>query len=366
MLKDLVKVANRLDSLGLSKEADFLDSIIRKIAAMNTGTPPYMNAGTGDFELEMGEDGNWDYPVNKTIIPSNYESPEPQRKFEDACRKLHSAINNWYLAVEKTLNFEQNKNIFNFIPKINKIKRTLVDQYSDSGLNTRRDVLNSINNLLETIQKHNQDRSLPASDLQLEWWFAPEELYHISSHVSPKLSQFDHLYDSVNSRKAKDEIKYMVKYLRMGSKRINNALDALEDLSTENAYTEMDEIREIIDPAMELASSLKEISDPLIREVFQAVRELSFVKDDSRSYPVGSEYLLPPVPRGSTHPDGWSRIQDTSPAQARFEESQILMGDMMDMDIVDPDELDFYMNPNDYDGDDDYDDDDDDDDDRKK
>ncbi len=335
MLKDLVKVANRLDSLGFSKEADFLDSIIRKIAAMNTGTPPYMNAGTGDFELEMGEDGNWDYPVNKTIIPANYEFPEPQIKFEDACRKLHSAINNWYLAVEKTLNFEQNKNIFNFIPKINKIGSTLVDQYSGLGLNTRKDVFDSIKDLLKTIREHNQDRSLPASALQLEWWFAPEELFHFLSPTSP-------------SGIAKDQIKYMIKYIRMGSKRINNALNALEDLSTENAYTEMDEIREIIDPAMELVSSLKEISDRLIKEVFQAARELSFVKDDSKSYPRGSQYLLPPVPRGSTHPDGWSRIQDTSPAQARFEESQILMGDMMDMDIVHPDELDFYMNLDDY------------------
>lgn len=33
MIKDLAKVANRLDSLGLTKEADFLDSIICKIAA---------------------------------------------------------------------------------------------------------------------------------------------------------------------------------------------------------------------------------------------------------------------------------------------------------------------------------------------
>lgn len=30
MLKDLVKLANRLDSIGLQKEADFLDSIIKK------------------------------------------------------------------------------------------------------------------------------------------------------------------------------------------------------------------------------------------------------------------------------------------------------------------------------------------------
>jgi hypothetical protein len=32
MIKDLIKIANRLDSLGLTKEADFLDSIIKKVA----------------------------------------------------------------------------------------------------------------------------------------------------------------------------------------------------------------------------------------------------------------------------------------------------------------------------------------------
>jgi hypothetical protein len=32
MIKDLVKIANKLDSLGLKKEADFLDSLIKKMA----------------------------------------------------------------------------------------------------------------------------------------------------------------------------------------------------------------------------------------------------------------------------------------------------------------------------------------------
>ena len=32
MLKDLIKVSNRLDSLGLTKEADYLDAVIRKIS----------------------------------------------------------------------------------------------------------------------------------------------------------------------------------------------------------------------------------------------------------------------------------------------------------------------------------------------
>jgi hypothetical protein len=35
MLKDLIKVSNRLDSLGLTKEADYLDSVIKKLSGSN-------------------------------------------------------------------------------------------------------------------------------------------------------------------------------------------------------------------------------------------------------------------------------------------------------------------------------------------
>jgi hypothetical protein len=45
MLKELLKVANRLDSLGLTKEADTIDAFIRKIADANV--PPMAEGGTG-------------------------------------------------------------------------------------------------------------------------------------------------------------------------------------------------------------------------------------------------------------------------------------------------------------------------------
>jgi len=35
MLKDLIKVSNRLDALGLTKEADYLDSVIKKLSGSN-------------------------------------------------------------------------------------------------------------------------------------------------------------------------------------------------------------------------------------------------------------------------------------------------------------------------------------------
>jgi hypothetical protein len=36
MIKDLIKVANRLDALGLTKEADIIDSIIRVASSNKT------------------------------------------------------------------------------------------------------------------------------------------------------------------------------------------------------------------------------------------------------------------------------------------------------------------------------------------
>lgn len=49
MVKDLVKIANRLDSLGLQKEADVIDSFIHKISANRyrpqSYTPPGISYG---------------------------------------------------------------------------------------------------------------------------------------------------------------------------------------------------------------------------------------------------------------------------------------------------------------------------------
>jgi hypothetical protein len=43
MLKDLVKMASKLDALGLSKEADVIDTLIRKIASREDELQSYMS-----------------------------------------------------------------------------------------------------------------------------------------------------------------------------------------------------------------------------------------------------------------------------------------------------------------------------------
>lgn len=40
MLKELVKVANKLDALGLTKEADIIDALLNKKASMEDEAPP--------------------------------------------------------------------------------------------------------------------------------------------------------------------------------------------------------------------------------------------------------------------------------------------------------------------------------------
>lgn len=58
MMKELVKVATRLDALGLAKEADAVDRLIRKIATdshMNNHRPG--DSGAEDEEVDVDE---WD------------------------------------------------------------------------------------------------------------------------------------------------------------------------------------------------------------------------------------------------------------------------------------------------------------------
>lgn len=71
MIKDLVSVANKLDSIGLTKEADFLDNLILKIAAppMIDVFPLDKNEPTASYEQD--EDGNFIEDEDGNFIVSN-------------------------------------------------------------------------------------------------------------------------------------------------------------------------------------------------------------------------------------------------------------------------------------------------------
>ena len=62
MLKDLVKMASKLDALGLSKEADTIDALIRKIASREDELQSYMsdpgygmNEGAADMDMDLSD-----------------------------------------------------------------------------------------------------------------------------------------------------------------------------------------------------------------------------------------------------------------------------------------------------------------------
>lgn len=62
MLKDLVKMASKLDALGLSKEADTIDALIRKIASREDELQSYMSdpnygmsEGAADMDMDLSD-----------------------------------------------------------------------------------------------------------------------------------------------------------------------------------------------------------------------------------------------------------------------------------------------------------------------
>ncbi len=66
MIKDLVKLANRLDAKGLGKEADGLDGIITKMAGDSPYEPLAREALKSIFK-EIGGRGSWTATIDAII-----------------------------------------------------------------------------------------------------------------------------------------------------------------------------------------------------------------------------------------------------------------------------------------------------------
>jgi hypothetical protein len=73
MLKELIKVANRLDSIGLSKEADLLDAIIVKMAANSLGDE--VLKGELNYLVPVkSADWGWIIPTSWRLSKEHYSS----------------------------------------------------------------------------------------------------------------------------------------------------------------------------------------------------------------------------------------------------------------------------------------------------
>lgn len=85
MLKDLVKLANRLDSKGLRKEADYLDAIVK--AASLEGNLELLDEAMATLDAlrrEMDPDFSPDY--------EDEDEPKDEWETETAWNALHKSI----------------------------------------------------------------------------------------------------------------------------------------------------------------------------------------------------------------------------------------------------------------------------------
>lgn len=120
MIKDLIKVANRLDSLGLAKEADYLDAIIKKLASEPDPEVSKALKRESDLFFESA-DPRWvntnmpmekvDNDFNRRYHPENFKSlPSSLPAEPDPLQSVSS-----YLDVERLEDLKDRKAFFLFL-----------------------------------------------------------------------------------------------------------------------------------------------------------------------------------------------------------------------------------------------------------
>jgi hypothetical protein len=324
MLKELTKIANKLDKLGLTKEADLLDKIITKMAGMGEGPPAYMSAGPEDSDLQMTEEGELEYPEGTTLMQSRTlpaDSMRSETRLSELGKEIFSMIKSAMNNVWE-VEGEADRNLFRIESKINKIKGTLVRSYGND-LDSREDVKESIESLLHIIEK-DEGGSSPIP-MYPGWAFFGEEEYHL-------LDTEDYIGNDI--QKLTNAVVRLKQYFDNGCNKIENYKDVFAELESETAYSEMNEVAEIIEPAAALVYQVDDIVGSVKKLVDRKYEEFKKLLRPEMKKKTPSAYILPP------DVTGWDRITDTSPEQARFEESQIPIGDA---DVGDTEDLDWYM-----------------------
>jgi hypothetical protein len=118
IIKNLTKVANRLDSLGLTKEADYLDSIIRKLAAEGDQGISKALKRESDLFFESADPTRWvdtNMPMEKV---DNYFN----RRFHPENFQPIKSVNS-YLDMENLKDLKDKKDFFSFLAgKIDRAK----------------------------------------------------------------------------------------------------------------------------------------------------------------------------------------------------------------------------------------------------
>ena len=335
MLRRLLKVANKIDKLGLTKEADLLDNIIKKMAAMEEGSPAWLemdNPGKAgeDSDLEMDDEGELNYPAQKTVKtrssnPKTMSFPTTvaRKKFIAAAKEVFKIIKTSIDEVQKSM-MEADSNVFDLEDNIRPIVGKLVNEYSNDQ-NTDNDVEETIGSLLTLIEEQ-REQALPYST---EWAFFNEDWYGMASELQDDFDTLDKYPE-----RALTALPGIVRglgdlmdFFDSGVREIKAAKDFTDELKEEYAYKRIDEILEIIEPTVTLieevygiASSAKATADKKFEEYKSLIPE--DLADLATKMP--PNFILPPDLTGK------SKVEETSPEQAQFEESMFGLGEDVD------------------------------------
>lgn len=145
MLSKLAKIANRLDSLGLTREADVLDSFIRKVAedaaAAGMNAPPATKDGTTTWE-----DNGYTYSYNpntiEMFIVSGPKITVPMKITETSNSTAYYTILNQYeakMGLPKTVPVlpvdanDENAVRAAIMPLYNRIKKRFMSEWGDKA-----------------------------------------------------------------------------------------------------------------------------------------------------------------------------------------------------------------------------------------
>ena len=92
MLKELLKVANKLDALGLSKEADTVDALIRKMAGIGDRKDPDFEPGgvaEGWSNYSQAEHDVWQRETHNVGLAA-WDECEKLGGSEEDCRRAYT------------------------------------------------------------------------------------------------------------------------------------------------------------------------------------------------------------------------------------------------------------------------------------
>lgn len=137
MIKDLIKVANKLDSLGLQKEADYLDSVIRKLAT------DYLEKHPLDWTDEDYEDFERDEETFEIRPATNWNKvPYPQSAEELNQKGLtQESLGDWSKEDQDIREMESEEEFESYNPKLHKEPSYEMDEEAIlEGIRMRREL----------------------------------------------------------------------------------------------------------------------------------------------------------------------------------------------------------------------------------